>query len=227
MPITLNTLTFDESHTTVTERFEEVGGRDARRIEIAGVIVGEHAPEDVEAKLDAVIAAASSSESVSLSIRPGRLLLVRRVKFQRDVSPQTLTGAFTLVLEADDPVEESIVSSEMPWSIAGSGSTISIFTAGNTDALPAITLTAIGDIVNASISDGSRMINYLGTVRNGSTLTFDSSARVARLDGVDVTPYTVGTFPRISPPGGTLTFLDAVSSSHTAAATASFHDRWI
>ena len=41
MAIVLGSVTFDETHTTVRERFEEVGGRDARAIDISGVIVGD------------------------------------------------------------------------------------------------------------------------------------------------------------------------------------------
>lgn len=79
MAITLGNFTFDAAHTTIRERYEEVGGRDARRIEIAGLVVGQHSVADIEAQLDMILAAASDATSdAELSVRSGRRILVRR-----------------------------------------------------------------------------------------------------------------------------------------------------
>jgi hypothetical protein len=54
----------------------------------------------------------------------------------------------------------------------------------------------------------------------------DGRSGVVTLEGADVTPYTSGEFPRIAPEGTTLTYEDDAASSHTAAVTVAFRDRW-
>jgi hypothetical protein len=225
--ITLGILTFDEGHTSVVEKHEEVGGRDGRRIELQGLILGEHSVADVEARLDAILDASSvETYETALVVRGGRRTWVRRVKFTREISRTPLVGSFTLELEAEDPFEESIAEQEVEWIIAASGATKAISSDGNVFSKPRITLVADGDVVNPSFSDGTRSLAYLGTVGDGDTLEIDGPAGDVTLGGVSVTPYTSGCFPRIEPEGTTLTYTDDVSSSHSAAVTVAFRNRW-
>ena len=46
MAVTLDSVTFDESHTSIEEKLDEVGGRDEKEIEITGMIVGESTSAD-------------------------------------------------------------------------------------------------------------------------------------------------------------------------------------
>ena len=227
MAITLGNVTFDRAHTTVREKHEEVGGRNARRIEITGLIVGKHSIEDIEAEFDAVLDAASADGyTAELSLREERRLWVQRTTFVRGVSRETLVGSFTLGLDARDPFEESTTLEAVPWSITASGATTSVASGGNVFSVPTITLAASGDVINPSFSDGTRTLTYWGTVEDGQTLVLDGPAAVVTLEGEDVTPYTTGVFPRIAPEGAVLTYSDDDSSSHTALVTVAFRDRW-
>lgn len=227
MAITLGSLTFDEGHTSVVEKHEEVGGRDGRRIELQGLILGEHSVADIEACLDAILDTSSvESYETALTVREDRQMWVRRVKFSREISRQPLVGSFTLELEAEDPFEESIEEQEVEWVIAASGATKTLSSDGNVFSKPVITLVADGDVVNPSFSDGTRSLTYLGTVGDGETLEIDGPAGEVTLGGVNVTPYTSGCFPRVEPEGTTLTYTDDASSSHSAAVTVAFLDRW-
>src|SRR5690606_1988193 len=110
MPITLGNVTFDEANTTVREKLEEVGGRNERRITISGLVLGDSTPASIEARLDAILDAASLEDYTGeLSLRPGRRLLVRRDAFKRELRPEELVGAFTLELSAREPFEEASV----------------------------------------------------------------------------------------------------------------------
>ena len=227
MSITLGSYTFDATHTSVQEAYEEVGGSDARVITVKGLVVGMGTAADIEAALDAILDAASVEDySAALSIRSGRQLWVRRNAFTREVSAESRIGSFTLELYARNPFEESVAEHSEPWAISASGATLAVSSAGNVFAQPLITLVATGDVVNPAVSDGTRTIAYQGTVSNGSTLIFDGVANTVTLDGDDVTPYSTGLFPRIDPDGTTLTYTDDASSSHTATATVAYRDRW-
>lgn len=227
MAITLNGLAFDEAHTTVREEYAEVGGRDARIIRISGVIAGESSVVAIESALDAILDAASAEDySADLSLREGRVLHVRRAKFQREIAASSLLGSFILELEAKSPFEEAATQSEEPWTIAASGATIALETDGNVFSLPRIELVASGALVNPAMSDGIRTLTYMGTVGDGETLVVDAASGTVTLEGVDVTPYTMGEFPRIASEGTTLTYTDDASSAHTASATVFYRARW-
>lgn len=226
MAITLGAVAFDETHTTVQEKHEETGGRDARRITITGLILGEATIEAIEARLDAIVKAASESGLVALSLRPGRCLWVRRLAFAREVARGPLAGSFTLQLEAPDPFEESAVTHETDWAITASGGTLELAASGNAASRAVIAITAAGRLVNPSVSDGSATLAYEGIVEAGHTLVVDGVQSRVLLDGEDVTPYTSGAFPRIAPEGTMLAYYDDASSTHACEAVVSFRDRW-
>ena len=225
--VSIDKLSFDASYTTVREKHEEVGGRDARRIEVSGIVVGEDSLANIEGRLDAIMGAASDDgDDVALSLRAGRRLWVRRLKFEREVACAGLTGSFLLSLEARDPYEESVEETSVKWTVTASGATKKVTPAGDVFSLPAITLVAVGNIVNPSFGDGVRTLGYSGTVGNGQTLVLDAPRGKVTLDGTDVTPYASGCFPHLAPGGTTLTYADDPSSSHTASVTIAFRNRW-
>jgi hypothetical protein len=223
----LGSETFDERHTAFAESLEEVGGRNEQVITVSGVVLGESSLVGVEARLDAIVDAASVEDySAVLSLRTGRRMLVRRNSFRREVARDSLVGSFTLELAAKSPFEEAVSEVSSGWTVTASGQTKAVTAVGNVFSLPRITLVATGSIVDPSFGDGTRTILYSGVVADGETLAFDGAAGVATLEGVDVTPYTTGEFPRVSPEGTTLTYVDDAGSSHTAAVTVAYRDRW-
>jgi len=224
--ITLGAVTFDEALTAVREHHEEVGGRDARQIEISGVVKGTSVSA-IEAALDALLAAASDDECVTpLSIRPGRRLLVRRIDFRREIACKGLTGSFALKLEAQDPFEESTDEHLANWTVQASGESVSLSNAGTAAALPVISLTASGAVISPAFSDGPRSIVYNGIVQDGQALTFDAASQRVTLDGVDVTPHTRGLFPLLLSGESTLTYADDEASSHAGVVEIRYRDRW-
>lgn len=227
MAVTLGSVTFDEAHTRVRERLEEVGGRDERRIDVSGAIVGESDMEAIEARLDAILDAVSEEDyGAELSLRPGRRLWVRRQAFTREIASDSLVGSFALTLAAKVPLEESIALTTVNWEVTQSGATKSVAAAGNLFSEPTITLVATGSVVNPAFSDGTRTLSYSGVVGDGSSLVLDAPAGKVTLDGEEVTPYCSGEFPRVSSEGTTLTYTDDVASSHTASVTVAYRDRW-
>lgn len=137
MAITLNGLVLDGLLTSVREQHQEVGGRDARMVEFAGLLHRETSVAALEARLDAVLHAASAVDySAALSIRPGRRLMVRRAAFRREIQRDSLAGAFTLKLEARDPFEEAEALTEAEWPIAASPAVLAVASGGTAFALP-------------------------------------------------------------------------------------------
>lgn len=227
MSISLGSITFDPAHTTVSEKHEEVGGRDARRIVVSGLIVGASTVDAIEAALDAILTASSGNgHEAELSLRSGRRLWVQRVSFVRDVAKDERVGSFVLELDAPDPFEESATEQTIGWAVTASGDCAAIGGGGDAPAPLVIALVASGDVVQPVFSDGSRRIAYNGTVRNGETLVFDGRRRIATLDGADVTPYSEGVFPQAAPEGALLTYTDSPESSHHVSVTVTKRDRW-
>ncbi|MBI3118882.1 MAG: hypothetical protein HYZ00_09365 [Candidatus Hydrogenedentes bacterium] len=226
MPVTLGSYTFSEPLTAVAEALEEIGGRDARQIRLQGMLAQFETPEALEAEFDALLAAASASEAVALSLRTGRQFFVRRTGFKRELSRDPLVGAFTLQLEALPAYEETQAETVVTWYFAASGATRNFTTAGNLATVPALELQAAGVLVNPSVSDGARTLSYDGTLAAGAVLLCDSAAGVVTLDGEDVTPYTSGVFPQIAPAGTVFTYTDAPDSSHAGILIVRYRDRW-
>ncbi len=227
MTILLGSVTLDEANTAVKEKLEEVGGRNERRITISGLVTGLNTAAAIEARLDEILDAASLADySAGLVLRTGRRLWARRESYRRELRADELVGAFTLELAARDAFEESADITVLNWTIAASGATLNASSAGTLYARPAIALTASGTLIDPAISDGERTMAFSGTVGDGDVLLLDSASGIVTLDGEDVTPYTAGEFPRIPDDGATLTYTDAFGSSHTAAATVAFRDRW-
>lgn len=225
MPITLGSFTFDTAPVAVQETYEELGGRDARKIVLSGVFDDPSVPGGLDAQLDAVLAAASQDDTVPLSIRPGRVLHVRRAGFRREVM-HGQAAAFTLELHAPDPHEVSDAETVVAWDVHESGAAIALANGGNLYAKPLVLVLAVARLVRPYIGDGVRSIAYTGAIEQGSLLSFDAAEGVVLLDGDDVTAYTTGLFPRIAPAGTTLRYTDDPESGHEAAVTVSYRERW-
>jgi hypothetical protein len=227
MAITLNGLLLDEMLSSIQEQHEEVGGRDARTVKITGLLLGETSVAALEARLDAVLHAASAVDySAALSIRPGRRLLVRRAAFRREIQHARLVGMFTLKLEARDPFEEAESLTEIAWPVTASPSLLLVNSGGTASALPRIKLTAARVLIRPAVSDGTRRLEYDGIVKVGSRLEFDTARARVTLDDEVVTPYTRGAFPQLEPGETTLTYTDESTGTDSGAATVAFRERW-
>ncbi len=227
MTIRLNTYIFDNENTSVKDRMEEVGGKDERRFVLSGLIVGKSSIDEVESELDVILDEVSKEGyGAKLSLRADREFAVERTRFERKVGDEEIIGAFELELRADDPFEYATDESTDTWNVTASGQSTQQTSAGNVYSKPRFTLTASGDVVNPSISDGTRTIRYVGTVADGEALVVDAAAENVTLEGEDALAYTTGEFPRISPEGTTLEYTDDESSSHTASIQIAFRDRW-
>ena len=130
MSITLNNYSFDPHTTSVREDHQEIAGQDGRNVRISGVFAGLASVANIEAALDAVLAAASDEEDALLSLRADRQLRVRRLKFTREVQQDGLVGRYELTLRAQNPFEESTEATIVPWSITVSGATSAITSPG-------------------------------------------------------------------------------------------------
>lgn len=227
MPITLAGLSFDEAHTEVKEDHDEVGGRNERSVLLTGLIVGENTVTAIEAQLDTILDAASVEDfSAALSLRPGRQMMVRREEFRRQIQRDSLVGTFVLELRAMSPFEEAVSETSLPWTVAVSGATFNATSVGTVYSELQLSLIATGTLVNPAFDDGVRTLSFSGTVADGETLVLDGRTGLVTLEGVDVTPYTSGLFPQISPQGTTLRYQDDASSTHTGQVTVDFRDRW-
>lgn len=227
MAIKLNSYEFDNENNSVRDAMEEVGGKDERRFVLSGLVVGKSSVEEVESELDRILDESSKAEyGAKLSLRDAREFSVERERFERKVGEEELIGAFELELRAGDPFEYATEETTDEWNVTGSGQTKEVTTSGNVYSKTRFTLTASGSVVNPSISDGTRTIAYAGTVADGEVLVFDAPAGEVTLEGEDVLPYTTGDFPRVSPEGTTLEYVDDESSSHAANIEIGFRYRW-
>ena len=225
MPITLNTYTFDPARTTVREDQQEIAGQDGRTIRINGLLQGFDDLPTLEAALDAILAAASSDTAL-LSLRPNRQLRVRREKFTREIQRDARTACFELILQAEDPFEQSTTTYTWPWALTASGQHKTVISTGSAPSPVLITLQATGALINPAFSDGTRTIAYTGTLSPGTVLEFDGILREVRLNGTDVTPYATGDFPEATPGNTLFTYTDDAASAHTAQASIAFNLRW-
>ena len=224
MTITLGTLSLDRCEDIrVREQMEEVGGRDARCIELVGIIQRSTIPE-VEAALDALCAAASDSDyRTPLMLRPGRRLWVRRLRFTREVNHRARTGTFILGLEAQNPFEESVQEYWATWILDERGLSCRVESAGNAPAPLALLVNPVRDLGEPVFSDGVRSLRFNGVAAAGESLLIDGITGKITLNGADVTAWTSGDFPLVVPG---VTLLTCAVSQPEAFATISWRDRW-
>ncbi len=226
MVIRVGELVFDTAATVAREAYEIVGGRQTRAIRITGLVRGGSSLAELIATLDSIARSASETVPTEVSLREGRRLFARREAFSRELSPRSRVGCFVLDLRADDAWEESEALHASPWEVGFSGATIELANSGNVAAMPVVSLTAESDLELPSISDGTRLLTYEGTVVGGATIVFDAALRRVLLNGADVTPYTTGDFPELAPGETTLEYTGDASGSHFASGVVTFRDRW-
>ena len=227
MGIQLGLLEFGDRVTAVKERLREVGGRDAREISIKGVVEGLATIVEVEAELDSILEASSdANEEVSLSIRSGRELLVRRIDFKREVHRVVPAGAFELLLEARDPVERSETEVVLTHTYPDTGNDYELGTLGNASAPIYASLTPVSNVTQPALSDGERTLTYDGVLLAGTTLVLDGVSGRVTLDGEDVTPYTDGELPRLETGDNTLTYTHDAGDSSAVDLILRYRDRW-
>lgn len=222
--ITLGDLEFDPATTAVVEKHEEAGGRDARKIRLTGLLENVADPEALAGALDDVIAAASAESGLlPLVLRAGRVIMVRRTAFTCEVTRPGAAARFVLDLEAPDPFEYAQVASGGSW-LVGPAKNVSLTSGGNVYSPLIITLSPDDTVDNPTFFDGVRTIVYPNDVHSDQTLTVDGVAQKVSVNGEDVTPHTIGVFPRVSRGMNTLTFTG--DNFFTATMTVSWRDRW-
>ena len=216
----------DPRTTGVREQLEEVGGRRERRVTLSGVFESLADRAAVEAQLDAILAAASQEDfNCALSLRPGRRLWVRRDQFVREVVTWPVTGSYSLRLLAREPVEEAEVESSESGAFSTLPHGIALEIGGNAPSPLRITLEAGSDLSAPSFTDGERTLSYDGLVLEGHTMVVDGVAGCVWLEGEDITPYTMGLFPRPAPGNATLT-LSANGDDPAGTLSVAWRDRW-
>jgi hypothetical protein len=94
---------------------------------------------------------------------------------------------------------------------------------GNASAPVTLLVNPASDLCEPSFSDGVRTLRFGGVILAGRSLLMDGVAGKVTLDGMDVTAWTTGDFPRVSP--GT-TQLTCSAPQLNAYATVSWRDRW-
>ncbi len=226
MAITLGTLSLDERYVAVKERFEEVGGRDERRVELTGLVSDVSTVAGIEARLEEILREASTNRSwTTFSVRAGRRLWVRRLSYEREVQRGRKTGVFKLVLEVRDFFEESDTETVVTWE-AFSGSTRE-FASSGTGATPisAVIVPEV-DVTSWALSDGTNTLSAQGVFAAGVAIRVDGVARKVWVGEREITGYVEGTFPEVRPEGTTLTYTDSDEGAHAAAITVSYRDRW-
>jgi hypothetical protein len=224
--ITLGTITLRRDTVSVSEKLEEVGGRDARVVTLAGLVAREPGLS-VEAAIDVILDAASRADYTTLlSVRPGRRLWVRRAAFTRETAADGYSGAYTLDLEARDPFEEAVEETVALWDILPGGPGLALAPAGNAAAPLRIELMVLDDLVSPAVGDGTRAITLNERVAAGSALVFDGAAGRVTVDGEDLTGYTDGLFPVFAPGGATLSFSESPGGTGRASARVAFRARW-
>lgn len=226
MAITLNDYAFGESVCSVQESLKEAGGRDARKVVLKGVLEGLPSIAAIEAELDAIASAGGDVTPVPLSLRPGRVLMVKRIGFARQVYRDALTASFELTLEAPLALEEAEEESLVTGLFDKDNPIITIACGGNTLARPIITLTPAAECVRPSIGIGAAVLTFDGVVGAGEALVVDAAAGVVMLEGEDVTPYTEGTLPLLAPGDNELEYTDESDSPTAVSVSVRFRARW-
>ncbi|MBX3176697.1 MAG: phage tail family protein [Candidatus Hydrogenedentes bacterium] len=226
MSISVGGYVFNPRTTVVREQYEVVGGKQTRAIRITGLLRGAADEASLIAALDAVTEAVSMDAPVLVSLRPGRQIAARREGLVREINGRALTGQFVVDLRAESAWEESEAIETLPWVIGQSGEVLGVSNTGNAPTDPVITLAADDFLITPGVGDGTRMIVYEGEVAGGSTLVIDAVKREVRLDGVEVTGYTSGEFPRLAPGETELVFTDDIMSSHQATGSVAWRPRW-
>lgn len=226
----IGTLELDPALTAVKETRERREDGWRRLVTLTGLAPLSAETALREAFLDAFWAAAAPGDDapITVSLRAGRAFPARALRLTRENLRQGGEGAFSALMEALVPWEETETPSASLWSIATQGAEHTVAASGTLDTPLTLAFTASGTVHFPSFSDTVRTLVFIGSVPDGKTLLLDGAQEKAWLDGVNVTAQCSGVYPRVGPgPVTTLRYLDDPDSSHTGAAALSWHDRWV
>jgi predicted phage tail component-like protein len=134
------------------------------------------------------------------------------VKYSGKIDPSNYPTwfDFTIPLKMNDPH----IIGTFEKSHSGSGT---LSNEGNAETPIIITIT--GTITNPSITFGSEILSYTGTIADGQTLIIDTSSTTAELNGEDVTHNITGDIAFMLRPGNTTVTADNKVS-------VSWRERW-
>jgi hypothetical protein len=217
-------VTLPETMVTVREEYEEVGGRDARRLRVSGLLPATTLSQ-LQQQMEQLVQRSFETQ-LAVVLRPGRVLWARRARLFHEPCIAAGLSGFTLVLEVPDIFEYSEAEHAETWTVSAAPVSRSFATVGNASALPVCFAQSAAEWTEPSWSDGTRTLTYTGTVPAGTVLRLDASARRVTLDGDDVTPYVTGEFPEIMTPSGVLTFTCAEALTEPVLMEVRYRHRW-
>ncbi len=228
--VTIGDYSFPERSTAVDIESKFIDGKLKKIVRIDAIVLGSGSASDFSANIEDLEGEVERFDrgEADLSVTSGRYYRGTRLALRRTVDSESKFGAFEILLLTDDRFERSSALHEEEKTITASGDTLTVSQEGNADALPEITLTATGDLVYPTLSDGTRSLTYNGTISAGSVLVIDADAKTAILDGeTNALPKITGSFPVLSPGDTTLTYTDNEDSSHDAVLVVRFRDTWV
>jgi len=226
----IGAFTFPARRTAVDVQTSLVEGRTRKIIRVDTILLGSGSLADFlteVSNLEAEVEKLDRGEA-TLSVTAGRYYGGRRLSVQRTLDEAARFAAFEIRLLTEDRYERSLDLHEATKVLTASGDTLIVDHAGNTLARPELTLTAVGNLVRPTLSDGERSIVYEDTLAAGGSLVFDSDLQTALLNGTqNVLPKTSGSFPLLSPGNTTITYTDDPTSSHSGTLLVRFRDLWV
>ena len=224
--IRIGDLTLPDETVAVHERRDTDPDLPARTIRITGS-VGDAPVAELEDRLDAVVRAATAGGGeVELGLRPGRRIVARLLRLDREVHRAGREAVFTAVFTSDQVFEEADTETETSWTIQAWGAALPVHHPGTVACPLHIRFSASGAVVAPAFDDGVRRISYGGAMTSGQTLVIDGVAGKATLNGADITAQMTGAFPQLDPGANTLRFFDDFDSAHQGTATLRWRARW-
>ncbi len=225
---TLGDYTFRSDSTRVLSDLRYVEDRLRRQVEIVGLLSEFATHDDFAAELSELDTAVEAfcNGSATLTLTEGRQLSGSVLRYRKTVDELERSVTFRLIVLSEDRFERSIELHEENLAIDASGDAIVLANAGTADSLPELTLSAIGALINPSVSDGLRTLIYQGTLSPGDALALDSDAHTATLNGGNALAAVSGDWPRLAPGETTLTYTDQAGSSHSATLLVQYRDYW-
>jgi len=226
----IGAFTFPVRSTAVDVRTRLVEGRARKLIRVDTILLGSGTLTEFLGDvgvLEGEIERFDRGEA-TLSITEGRYHEGRRLSVQRTLDEDAKFAAFEILLITEDIHERSTALHEVAKMITASGDRVAVSQAGNTRSRPRMTLTAVGDLVRPSVSDGERTMTFEETLSAGSSLVLDSDLQTAVLAGEEnVLAKMSGSFGLLGPGETTITYSDDAASSHSGSLLVAYRDTWV
>ncbi len=226
--IRIGDLTLNDENVAVHERRDADPDLPARTIRISGSVGDAGSVAELESRLDNVACAAlgGGTDPVALSLRPGRRLSARLLRFDREVHRTAREAVFTALFTSDQALEEADADTELSWSISAWGAALTLEYPGTVAAPARIQFTAVAATLNPAFDDGTRRLVYSGGMSAGQVLVIDGATRHVTLNGTDVTALAAGEYPQLAAGPNTLRFYDDFDSAHQGTAIVRWHAQW-